>query len=44
MKRQEIRNKIKEMRQERIKQKMEKEAKMKMEIMKKASEYINPVL
>ena len=41
MKRQELRNKEKEVRQERIKQKMEKEAKMRMEIMRKASEYIN---
>ena len=41
MKRQELRNKESQMRQERIKQKMEKEAKMRMEIMKRASEYIN---
>ena len=36
----EIRNKQKEMRQEKIRQKMEKEAKMKMEIIAKASEYM----
>ena len=41
MKRQELRDKERQMRQERIKQKMEKEAKMRMEIMRKASEYIN---
>lgn len=41
MKRQALINKEREMRQERIKQKMEKEAKMRMEIMRKASEYIN---
>ena len=40
MKREEIRNKQKLMRQERIRQKMEKEAKMRMEIMAKASEYM----
>ena len=41
MKRQELRDKERQIRQERIKQKMEKEAKMRMEIMRKASEYIN---
>ena len=41
MKRQELRDNERQMRQERIKQKMEKEAKMRMEIMRKASEYIN---
>ena len=41
MKRQELRNKERELRQERIRKKMEKEAKMRMEIMRKASEYIN---
>ena len=40
MKREEIRNKQKLMKQERIRQKMEKEAKMRMEIMAKASEYM----
>ena len=40
MKRQELRNKEKEIRQAKIREKMEKEAKMKMEIMKKASEYM----
>ena len=40
MKIEEIKNKQKEMRQERIRQKMEKEAKMRMEIMAKASEYM----
>ena len=41
MKRQKLRNKERQMRQERIKEKMEKEAKMRMEIMRKATEYIN---
>ena len=40
MKRQELRNKEREIRQAKIKEKMEKEAKMRMEIMKKASEYM----
>jgi hypothetical protein len=40
LKRQELRNKEKEIRQAKIREKMEKEAKMKMEIMKKASEYM----
>ena len=40
MKRQELRNKEREIRQAKIREKMEKEAKMKMEIMKKASEYM----
>lgn len=41
LKRQELRNKEREMRQQKIKEKMEKEAKMRIEIMAKASEYIN---
>ena len=40
MKLEEIKNKQKEMRQERIRQKIEKEAKMRMEIMAKASDYM----
>ena len=41
IKRQELRNKEKEIRQAKIKEKMEKESKMRMEIMSKAREYMN---
>ena len=41
LKRQELRNKERQIRQAKIKEKMEKESKLRMEIMAKASEYIN---